>query len=237
MIKLHCLIVDDESIARKGLEKYAQQIPFLNLRGLCKSALQAHEYLLSEQIDLLFLDINMPGIKGTDFLRSLQQAPYVVFTTAYSEYALESFEFDVVDYLVKPIAFERFLQAANKALRMIHKTTDESAEEQEFFYAKSDGKLIRIYFDDIYYVESAQNYVTIYMADQQHMVLITLKAMLELLPAAQFIQVHRSCIVAKAKVNMLDGNQLVLGKYQVPVSRRMRDEVYQRLFKDKIIGK
>lgn len=237
MNKLSCLIVDDESIARKGLEKYAKQIPFLDVKGLCKNAMQVQEYLMHQSIDLLFLDINMPGIKGTDFLRSLKQAPHVIFTTAYSEYALESFEFDVVDYLVKPISFERFLQAANKAVRMIPQSQSYQEESIDSFYAKSDGKLVRFFFDDIYYVEAAQNYVTIYTKNQKSMVLIALKAMIDLLPTNLFIQVHRSCVVAKGKIDALEGTQLVLGDYRVAISRRMRDEVYQELFKDKIVGK
>ena len=237
MSKLTCLIVDDESMARKGLEKYVLQIPFLELRGLCKNAMQVQEYLLNDQVDLLFLDINMPGIKGTDFLRTLKNAPYVIFTTAYSEYALESFEFDVIDYLVKPISFERFLQAANKAMRMINKEKESVLTDNDHFYAKVDGNLIRIAFDDIYYIEAAQNYVNIFTEHQKYMVLMSLKAMLELLPADKFIQIHRSCAVAKAHVNAMEGNQLRLGEYLVPVSRRLREEVYDQLFKNKIIGK
>ena len=179
MRKIKCLIIDDESIARQGIEKYARQIDFLEVAGLCKNAIQANALLNQQETDLLFLDINMPQLSGMDFLKTLSKPPYVIFTTAYSEYALESFAFDVIDYLVKPISFERFLQSVNKANRMINKDFESGVDN--YFYVKESQKLVKILVNEIVFIEAVQNYVNTTTTDK-HMVLIPLKSILDLLP-------------------------------------------------------
>ncbi|GAB4235517.1 MAG: LytTR family DNA-binding domain-containing protein [Ekhidna sp.] len=231
MNKITCLIVDDESVARKGLEKYVVKIPFLELVGSCKSALQIMEYLNNQSIDLLFLDINMPHIKGTDFLRTLPNAPHVVFTTAYSEYALESFDFDVIDYLVKPISFERFLQAANKAQRVLYSSPD----LEDYVFISDSKKLIKVAYADIVYLESNQNYVNIITTKDKHMALMPLKKVLEQLPTDNFIQVHRQYAVNKLHVEGLEGNQLIVAGHKILVSRRMREDVYKKLIDKRML--
>ncbi len=232
MAKVNCIIIDDESVARKGLEKYVDRIEYLNLVASCKSALQAIEHIDTGNIDLLFLDINMPHIKGTDFLRTLQKSPFVAFTTAYSEYALESFEFNVVDYLVKPIAFDRFLQCTNKVKSLLEKT----GKEDDYFFINYSKKLIKLEIDEIVFIESDQNYVKIHTRKgDQLMTQITLKSVLDQLPQSTFIQVHRQHIVNIKHISSLEGNRIFLGEKSVTISRRMREEVIQKISRNKIL--
>lgn len=231
MTKIRCLIVDDESIARSGLEKYLSRIPFMECVGSCKSAMQAADALHRDPVDLLFLDINMPQLKGTDFLRGLSQPPPVIFTTAYSEYALESFDFDVIDYLVKPISFERFMKAANKARQHL-KTLPKN---EDYCYISDARQLIKVPYADILYIASNQNYVNIITGSKKYMALVPLIRVLEQLPEDRFLQVHRTCIVNIQKVTGLEGNQLLLGNVKVQVARRLKEEVYERLFRDNLL--
>ena len=240
-MKIKCIIVDDEAIARKGLEKYIRQIDFLELKGICKNAIQANALVNEKKIDLLFLDIEMPMISGLDFLKSLKDAPKVIFTTAYSEYALDSFEFDVVDYLVKPVSFERFLQAANKAHRLISEKTPVEEKgpapkkEDGFIFIKTDKQLVKIIFKDILFVESMQNYIRIFMGSESHLTLVPLKRIIELLPADDFLQVHKSFLVSKNKVEAIVGNQLIISEHKIPIGRSVREEVLSSLVKGKIL--
>jgi len=242
-MKINCVIVDDEALARKGLEKYVKEIDFLNLKGMCKNAMEANSILNIEDIDLLFLDIEMPMLSGIDFLKTLKNTPKIIFTTAYSEYAIESFEFDVVDYLVKPISFERFLQAANKAHRLISKTSPVEEKvvavekEEEFIFIKADKQLVRIKLKDILYVESMQNYIRIHTNTKYYTTLVPLKKILEMLPKKNFIQVHKSFIVSKFKVDAIAGNQILMNDFKVPIGRSLREEVISSLVKDKILKK
>lgn len=239
-MKLNCLIIDDEPLARDGLEKYVEQIEFLNLKAKCKSALQANSIIQQEKIDLIFLDIEMPQLSGLDFLKSLQHSPMVVFTTAYSQYALEGYQFEVIDYLVKPIAFERFLQAANKALRMYSKTkvsAQEGEEQADFIFVKTDTQLVKVMLQDVLYVEGMQNYIVFHTAKEKIMTLVPLKNIFEMVSTDDFIQVHKSYVVAKSKVEAIVGNQIVIGEHKVPISVRMRKKVMDDLTGDRLLKK
>lgn len=242
-MKINCIIVDDEALARKGLEKYVKEIGFLELVGVCKNAMQANSLLNSEKIDLIFLDIEMPMLSGIDFLKALKQTPKIIFTTAYSEYALDSFEFDVLDYLVKPISFERFLQAANKAHRHITEVTPvvvkEAVPEKEegYIFIKTDKQLIKIVLNDILFVEAMQNYIRIFTRNEAYMTLVPLKKILEILPVDGFIQVHKSYLIAKSKVDAIIGNQLLIGDHKIPIGRSMREEVLSALVGNKVLKK
>jgi len=238
MNQINCLIIDDEPLAREGLASYAENLPFVHVVALCQNALEAQTLLHEHQIDLLFLDINMPQISGMDFLKSLSKPPLVVITTAYREFAIESFELDVVDYLVKPISFQRFLKACNKvkdlwAMRQ-QKQPESLVSVDNYFFIKEDGKLIKIYFEDILFVEGLKDYVFIHTKAAKHITLISLKAVESQLPPQQFMRTHRSFIVALDKVAGMDGNQLVIQEQLVPVSRAMRDEVYKRVVGNKL---
>ncbi|MEO1261741.1 MAG: LytTR family DNA-binding domain-containing protein [Bacteroidota bacterium] len=241
-MKINCIIVDDEALARKGIEKYVRQIDFLELKAVCKNAMQANIVLNEDKIDLLFLDIEMPMISGLQLLRSLVNAPKVIFTTAYSEYALDSFEYDVVDYLVKPISFERFLQAANKAHRLFSDLgpsvkNETSKKEDDFIFIKTDKQLVKITFKDILFVESMQNYIRIFMDKESHLTLVPLKKIIAMLPPDEFMHVHKSFLVAKNKVEAIVGNQLIIGEHKIPIGRSVREEVLSSLVKDKILKK
>ncbi len=240
-MKINCIIVDDEALARRGLEEYTRNIDFLDVKGVCKNAVQANMLIKSEQVDLIFLDIEMPLISGMDFLKSLNNPPKVIFTTAYSEYALESFAFDVVDYLVKPISFERFLQAVNKAYRLLEGNKVEvikAAESKEdFIFVKVDKDFVKIKYDEILFIQGMQNYVMIFTATTKQMVLVPMKSVLEMLPADRFYQTHKSFIVSLEKVKAISGNQLVIGEHKTPISRDKKDEVVKLLMENKILKK
>ncbi len=243
-MKINCIIVDDESIARKGLKKYVENIDFLNLKGICINAMQANSLLKTEKVDLIFLDIEMPLITGMDFLKTLSNPPKVIFTTAYSEYAIDSFQFDVIDYLVKPISPERFLQACNKAHKFFEsnnlQTTNisiEKKQEQDYIFVRVDKELIKIKHADILFIEGMQNYIRIHTATASHIVLVPLKNVFSLLPIEKFYQVHKSYIVALKKVQAISGNQLIISEHKIPVSRNKKNEIVKLLTQNKILKK
>ncbi|WP_299619097.1 LytTR family DNA-binding domain-containing protein [uncultured Tenacibaculum sp.] len=224
MRKINCLIVDDEPIARQGIKEYCDQIPVLNVIALCKNAIIANEHLQSHEIDLVFLDINMPLITGLEWLKTLQKSPLVVITSAYSEHALESFDFDVIDYLVKPIPFDRFLKAVNKAERLLN-----SKDTVENLFIKTSNSIKKITVEDILFLESMQNYVKIITKEEVIVSHSTLKQMLEQLPEDLFIQTHKSYVVSKNKVNEIVGNQILIYQYKIPISVRLKKEVVTKL--------
>ena len=227
MNTLRCLIVDDEPLARQGLEKYARQIDLVEVVGTAKSATQANTLLQQHTVDLLFLDIEMPGLSGLDFLRTLPSSPRVIFTTAYPEYALEGYAFNVVDYLLKPISFERFLQAVNKAWQQPGAATQQTAPD--FIFVKTDRRLVKLRINDILWVEGQQNYVLIHTPHEKLMVLSTLKSLLETLPASLLLSVHKSYAVAVAHVDAIEGNEIVIASHRIPISVRRRTAVVEVL--------
>ena len=234
MKKLRCLIVDDEPLARQGLEKYARQIDFLEVCATAKNAMQANTLLHQEAVDLLFLDIEMPGLSGLDFLRTLAHSPFVVFTTAYAQYALEGYEFNVVDYLLKPISFERFLQAINKVWHL-HSLKGAGDSEPDYIFVKTDKRLLKLRLEDILWVEGQQNYVLIHTVQDKLMVLSTMKSLLDMLPDAQMLRVHKSYAVAIAQVEAIEGNEILIGHHRVPISVRMRLAVMERLTRNRTL--
>ncbi len=233
---IKCLVVDDEPVARKGLAGYVQQVPFLSLEGICKSAVEANDVLHREKIDLLFLDIQMPDLTGIEFVRSLENPPAVIFTTAYRDYAIEGFELNALDYLVKPISFQRFLKAANKAqsfFEMQRQNLAKPAEpipaSPEFFFIKCDGQFIKIKLADVLYFESEKDYVFIYTEQKRYLTLLSLKQLERELPPDRFLRVHRSFLVSLEKVELVDGSNLVIKGKQIPVSRSLQDTIFNTL--------
>ena len=224
MKTLNCIIIDDEPLAREGLSNYCIDISFLNVIGVCKNALQANEMLHKNKVDLIFLDINMPLITGLDWLKTLRVSPLVIMTTAYPEYALESFEYEVIDYLVKPISFERFLQAANKAYRLVY-----VSEDNNVFFVKSDKSLKKVNVSDILFLEAMQNYVKIVTNEETIITHSTLKQLHENLSENNFIQTHKSFLVAKQHIEEIMGNQIRIGEFTVPISVRMKKEVLSKI--------
>jgi len=235
-MKLKCMIIDDEPLAQKGMVEYVQDIDFLDLATVCDNALQANAFLKENNVDLILLDIQMPKLSGLDFLKSLTEPPVVIITTAYQEYALEGYELNVTDYLVKPIAFSRFLKAVNKAKDFILlKQKDNSSENVTYFFLKVDNRFEKINYDDILFAEALQNYVAIHTTEKKMLSYITFSQVEKQLPADRFIKVHKSYIVAFDKIKSVEGNIINIAQHQVPVSRGMKDEVMQKIVFDKLI--
>ncbi len=240
-MSINCIIIDDEPLSRKGLKEYIADVDFLNLIAEFDNPLSATELLGAGQVQLLFLDIQMPKITGIDFFRTLKNPPAVVFTTAYPQYALEGFDLDALDYLVKPISFERFLKAAMKAKEFYElrqkNTMDDMlpAATQSYFFIKAENKLIKIFFDDILYVEALQNYVSIQTSTKKYISYLTFKSVEDYLPVDKFIKVHKSYIISAARIETIDGNEIRIGAHHIPISRNLKDEVMQRLLNGKFL--
>lgn len=234
---INCIVIDDEPLARKGLKEYIADVDFLNLAAEFDNPLQATELISNGQAQLLFLDIQMPKITGLDFFRSLQHPPPVIFTTAYPQYALEGFEVNALDYLVKPVSFDRFLKAVLKA-KEYYEVRDKNVAEaatSEYFFIKADNKLIRILFDEVLFVEALQNYVTIHTTGKKYMTYLTFKSVEDYLPGDKFIKVHKSYIISASKVDSIEGNEIRIGQHHIPVSRNQKDEVMEKLLRNRFL--
>lgn len=229
MTPIRCLIVDDEELARALLENYAKRIPNLELVGLCKDPMEALRAIGEAPVDLLFLDIQMPELTGIEFLRSLSQKPLVVFTTAYPQYALEGYELDVLDYLLKPISFDRFVQAVNKASERLRLMANHK-QEKDYILVKADHKIHRIRYEDILFIQSQLEYVAFQTAEGRTLSLGSLKALEEELPRDLFLRVHKSFIVAKSRVTTLEGNTIHIGKEKIPIGANYKEDVLRELF-------
>lgn len=233
-----CLIVDDEQLARQLLEGFVAKIPGLELKGMCKNPLEAMEILQSESIDILLLDIQMPELTGVEFLKTLKTQPTTIFTTAYSEYALEGYQLDVIDYLVKPFSLDRFIQAINKAIahidlkRQASKQGNGTGQDKEFLLLHADHKIYKVKLGDIQYIEGLKEYVSYYTGEKRIIVLQSLKSIEESLPADQFIRIHRSYIVPIEKIKSLEGNQVKIGDKLIPIGRSYKEEVMKRIFNE-----
>lgn len=231
-MNIRCLIVDDEPLARKGLKEYIADVPFLELTGESDSPVKAAAILQSQPIDLLFLDIQMPRMTGIAFLRSLPQPPAVIFTTAHADYAVESFELNVLDYLLKPISFERFMKAVMKARAYLDV---QQKNISNYFFIKCDNKLEKINYPDILFVEALQNYVAVHTLTRKFITYLTFKGVEDYLPAERFVKVHKSFIVAVDKIDSIDGNELLVGQHHIPISRNLKDEVMEKILHNRYL--
>lgn len=227
---MKCLIVDDEPQARKLLTTYVAGIPGCTVAGACRNAMEAYEALQTGKIELMLLDIRMPVISGTDFLRSLKEPPLVIFTTAYDKYALEGYELDVVDYLLKPIALTRLLQAVEKArLRYRERLLAEPAAPADYTFVKQDTKLVKILFRDIRYVEGMQNYIKVHLCDSVMVVSMTMKSFERVLPPSQFIRIHRSYIASVSFITAIRSGQVEMNSLQLPVGVTYKDDLLRSI--------
>ncbi|SFN02920.1 two component transcriptional regulator, LytTR family [Chitinophaga sp. YR627] len=233
-MKIRCVITDDEPYARKGLQGYISQIDFLELVAVCESAVELNTFLKKEQVDLLFLDIEMPYLSGIDLLKTLAHPPKVIFTTAYEKYAMQGYELEVLDYLLKPISLDRFLRAANKAFDYFN-LQEQVKPREDYFFIKVDSKLERVLVEEILFAEGMENYITIHTKQKKMITHLTLKMLQEHLPADKFIQPHKSYIAAIDKIDAIEGNVLLLGGYQVPVSRYQKEEIMERILQNRIL--
>lgn len=237
-MEIRCIIVDDEPPAQRILERYILDIPMLKLEGKCKNALEAMEMLHQKSIDLMFLDINMPKMTGLSFLQSLKNPPLVILTTAYREYAIEGFELDVIDYLTKPISFDRFLKAVNKAAErltasqpapyIINETSRQQLEDS-FIFIKDDKVTHRIDLKEILYLESVGDYIKVITTQKVYMTNQTMKKMETWLPANRFPRVYKSYIVSIAKINTIEGNSIKIGNTIIPIGQTYRKEFFDLL--------
>nr|WP_294869593.1 LytTR family DNA-binding domain-containing protein [uncultured Pedobacter sp.] len=227
MIK--CIAIDDEKLVRDLLEDNIRQLPFLELIKTCKNALEAYEVLQTEQVDLIFLDIQMPGLSGLQFLQSLQHPPMVILVTAYEQYALEGFNQQVVDYLLKPFSFERFLKACNRAnelFRLQNNQNEETNEIQDFF-VNVEYTLVKIVVADIEYIEGLKDYIKIHLSTSDKPVLtrMTMKAMEEKLPANSFVRTHKSFLVVVQKITAVKRDFVCIGSKEIPVSEFYKENL------------
>jgi len=229
-MKISCITIDDEPLAVKKISAYIQKTPFLELVAECRSAFEAMEILNSHAIQLLFIDINMPDLSGLEFVKSLTDKPYIVFTTAYSEYAVEGFQVDAADYLLKPITYSSFLKAANKVKNLIDLNANSQKESirttPSHLFVKSDYKLIRIELDDIKFIESQHEYIKIYLISSTPvMTQLSMKTIQEQLPTDRFMRIHRSFIVNLTKISVIERNRIVFdGKVYIPVSDQYKEK-------------
>lgn len=237
---INCIVIDDEPLAVEILEDFITKVPAMQLVGKYTNALAALEQLENEEIDLLFLDIKMPDISGIDFFTSLKRKPAVIFTTAYQEYAVESYNLDAIDYLVKPIPFNRFLNAVGKvqehisALKNIKKEVPAISNGRKFIFIKTEYKIVRIELDDILYIEGLKDYSKIYLKDNPKPIftLQNLKSFETKFQSEEFIRVHRSYIVSVNKINMICKNRVVIGQTDIPVSIGFRNNLLDVVHKN-----
>ncbi|MBX2952130.1 MAG: response regulator transcription factor [Leadbetterella sp.] len=219
---MNCLIVDDEPIARKILENYCGHFPELKVVGLAANALEARSILEKQKVDVLFLDINMPVLDGMSFLRTLKTRPRVILTTAYKEYALEAFELDVVDYLLKPFSLERFMVALDKA-RPVGVAPGEEESGEAAVFLRSEGKIYKVAFADIVYAEASGNYTLVITESLSLKSPVTFSYFESLLPGRGFDRIHRSFIINRDKITHIEGNRLFLGTHEVPLGQNYRE--------------
>lgn len=224
-MKLNCIIVDDEPLSQDVIEDFVNSCPELNLVGICNNALEAGELLKKENVDLLFLDVNMPKLSGIGFVKSLKEPPLFILVTAYPEFAIEGFEVDAVDYLLKPVPFDRFRTAVNRALERFTSKPD----NVNHILLRANKKDYPINYDEIIYLEAQGDYVRFILEGQTLMVHGTMKDFLEKLPGHQFIRIHKSYAISLSKVVYLEGNQVKLGEYKLPVSLSFRENLVTKL--------
>lgn len=234
-----CIAIDDEPLALRKISDYISKTPFLELINPFESALQALEFLQKNEVDLMFVDINMPDLNGMEFVKSLNKAPKVIFTTAYSEYAIEGFKVDAVDYLLKPISYPDFLKAANKTKERYfsgENNTNSIHYSEEFLFIKSEYKIIRINYKDIKYIEGMREYVRIFTENQEPiMTLMSIKKIVEHLPSEEFMRVHRSFIVNLNKISIVERNRIIFDKkVYIPISDQYKAE-FQKFLDGKFL--
>lgn len=228
---MKCIIADDEQLARNLIESYVSKIPFLELVASCKNGLEVSQVLQSQEIDLLITDIQMPELLGTELVKTLTHPPMVIFTTAYENYAVQGFELNAVDYLLKPFAFERFLTAVNKAKEFSEHQGDKTVSlKKDYLTIKADHKLYKVQYADIKYIEGQREYVSFHTPSGRITALMSLKHLEESLPSELFVRCHKSYIINKAMVEALDGNSLVIQDKSIPIGQSYKERVVKEVF-------
>ena len=243
-MELTCWIIDDEPLAIELLESYVEKTSFLKLTGSYSSAMQAMQDITSKPVDIIYLDIQMPEISGMEFARFVEQDTRIIFTTAFSEFALEGYRVDALDYLLKPITYTKFLEATKKAVKWFEMKTNalgkdanavQNQEDEEQIFVKADHKLIRVLFKDILYIEGWKDYVKIHLSVQPHPILslMSMKGLEETLPSTKFIRIHRSFIIQKNKIDYISKNRVVINKKELPIGESYKEE-FNKVINNKI---
>ncbi len=235
---MNCIAIDDEPMALKVIQRFADKVPFLDLQGTFQNPVKAMDYLQANTVDLIFLDIQMPDLTGLQFLQSLSSPPLVIFTTAYSQYALDSYELDVVDYLLKPIPFDRFLKGVNKAYKLFLAAQDSANSNAEdssndvdspYMFLKSDTRIFKVKRADIRYIEGMRDYIAVHTTERRIMTLMSLTKMLDKLPSADFIRVHKSYIINLHHITLIQHNRITIGDKEIPISNTYRENFFHRI--------
>lgn len=238
--KIKCLIVDDEPLAAEGIKIYADKLDFLTIEGICYSAIEALNILNSKEIDLIFLDVNMPDLTGVEFLEQLKNPPLTIFTTAYSEFAIDGFRLNAIDYLLKPISFARFVQAVQKVkaqLTMQQPMLPPVTAVNKEVYLKQDNEFIRVCADKILFIEAMQNYIIIHQTDQKNTIHQTMSAAEELLAGLSFFRTHRSYLINIAHIDRIRGNTITIKGHEIPLSKHRREELFELVVEKKLLNK
>ena len=226
---INCLVVDDEPIAREGMKEYISQVDYLYLVAECKSGAEAAGQLHKNKIDLVFLDIQMPNLTGIEFVKALAGPPLIIFTTAYPQYAIEGFELDVMDYLLKPISFARFLKSIEKVQSYL-KTKDNNVNiTNEFFFIKCNGKIEKIFTADVIYIEAMANYVIIHTQQKKYITYITFSGICRRLPDHLFMRIHKSYMVAVSAIKTIDGDEVITSTVRLPFSKSYKEKVMNKI--------
>ncbi|NIG52838.1 LytTR family DNA-binding domain-containing protein [Chitinophaga sp. Cy-1792] len=233
-MKIKCVITDDEPVARKGIASYVEKVDFLELVGICEDAVSLNNLLRQQPVDLIFLDIEMPYVTGLELLQSLDHPPKVIFITAYEQYAIKGYELQVLDYLLKPVSFDRFLKAANRAYESFSQTIP---ADPAYIFVKTNEKLVKIFCEEIFYLEAMENYVNIYTADQRYVIHATLKSVVDSINSKDFVQTHKSYVVNSKKITGIDGNLVEMGKATVPFSRGMKEIAMEKILQNRLLKK
>ena len=226
---INCLIVDDEPIAREGMKEYINQVDYLYLVAECKSAAEAAGLLHKKKIDLVFLDIQMPNLTGIEFMKALAEPPLIIFTTAYPQYALEGFELDVIDYLLKPISLARFLKSVEKAQSYLKAKDNSLNFTNEFFFIKCNGKIEKIFIADVIYIEAMANYVIIHTQQKKYITYITFSGICKRLPDNLFMRIHKSYMVAVSAIKTIDGDEIITSTVSLPLSKSYKEQVMNKI--------
>ena len=241
---MNCIIIDDEPLARDGIANYVREVDFLQLVDTCENPVELIQLLDQRPVDLIFLDVQTPKMNGIEFLKIAQNPPIVIVTTAFPNYALESFQLNVLDYLLKPITFDRFFKSVNKAkdyyqllTRSANTAPNKSDPIADYFFIKCGNKYEKIHFDDVLYVEAMQNYISIQTRKGKYITLMQLKNLEQHLDSNLFIRVHKSYIVSIDKIESIEGNDIFIQSHKVPISRNYRDQVIERVVLNKLWDK
>ncbi|MEL6253045.1 MAG: response regulator transcription factor [Bacteroidota bacterium] len=224
MKKLNCIAVDDEPLALEVIKRFGEKIPALNLMETFQNPIEAVEFIKENPVDLVFLDIQMPDLTGLEFINSFAEKPMVVFTTAYSDYAIESYEVDAIDYLLKPVLFDRFYKAVNKALMKIEESGTEIRAEEDFMFIKSDTRIFKINYNDILYIEGMRDYIAVHTPKQRILTLMSMTRMLDKLPKRRFMRVHKSYIIGIGHIHMIQNNRVLINQKEIPISNSYKEQ-------------